>query len=300
MYCMRKREEREGVLSTAGKQISSEQLSEAVKAYCAAYGQQSSQSEEKPNKITIFSGTPEPGDPMLWLEDGLFRCSDSEFGLNFAENFLSAPEKALAPAPKRIVPAAAKPTNGPKNGLAVRDVQVQDLTFDDIKTYICEDATDQEAMIFLKLCQARNLNPFLRDAYLIKYDKTKPAQMVVGKDAFTKKAEDHPKFAGYKAGIIVDTGAELEHREGTFIMKGETLLGGWAEVYRSDRAATPYKMSVPLNEYSTGKSNWVAKPATMIRKVALVQALREAFPSDFSGMYDQAEMGIDPAREVSA
>jgi hypothetical protein len=29
----------------------------------------------------------------------------------------------------------------------------------------------------------------------------------------------------------------------------------------------------------------------MIRKVALVQALREAFPKSFSGLYDQAEMG---------
>ena len=34
-------------------------------------------------------------------------------------------------------------------------------------------------------------------------------------------------------------------------------------------------------------------PATMIRKVALVQALREAFPSELSGMYDQSEMGVD-------
>lgn len=285
----------------AGKQISAEQLTEAVKAYCEANGRQSSQSEEKPNKITIFDGTPQPGDPMLWLEDGLFRCSDTDFGMRFAENYLRPAEQPKVAAKMNM---SAKPRNGNggalvKPGAAVRDIQVTELTFDDIKTYICEDATDQEAMIFLKLCQARNLNPFLRDAYLIKYDKTKPAQMVVGKDAFTKKAEDHPKFNGYKAGIIVKTADGLDYREGTFLVKGEDLLGGWAEVYRSDRAATPYKMSVPLNEYSTGKSNWVTKPATMIRKVALVQALREAFPSDFSGMYDQAEMGIDPDKEIA-
>lgn len=186
---------------------------------------------------------------------------------------------------------------------AVRDIQVAELTFDDIKTYICPAANDQEVMIFLKLCQARNLNPFLRDAYLIKYDQTKPAQMVVGKDAFTKKAEDHPKFDGYKAGIVVknpDSLNGLDYREGTFLLKGEELLGGWAEVYRSDRKATPYKMAVSMGEYSTGKSNWVTKPATMIRKVALVQALREAFPSEFSGMYDGDEVGIDPEKEVSA
>ena len=205
------------------------------------------------------------------------------------------PAKANMPAPVR------NGSNGAmmKPGMQVRDIQVAELTFDDIKTYICPTANDQEIMIFLKLCQARNLNPFLRDAYLIKYDQTKPAQMVVGKDSFTKKAEDHPRFDGYKAGIIVRANDALDYREGTFLVKGEDLLGGWAEVYRVDRKATPYKMAVSLNEYNTGKSNWVSKPATMIRKVALVQALREAFPSEFSGMYDQAEMGLDPENEVA-
>ena len=31
----------------------------------------------------------------------------------------------------------------------------------------------------------------------------------------------------------------------------------------------------------------------MIRKVALVQALREAFPQTFGGMYDADEAGVD-------
>ena len=31
----------------------------------------------------------------------------------------------------------------------------------------------------------------------------------------------------------------------------------------------------------------------MIRKTAIVHALREAFPADFQGMYDGAEMGIE-------
>ena len=35
------------------------------------------------------------------------------------------------------------------------------------------------------------------------------------------------------------------------------------------------------------------KPATMIRKVAIVQALREAFPQSMSGMYVAEEMGAE-------
>ena len=61
----------------------------------------------------------------------------------------------------------------------------------------------------------------------------------------------------------------------------------------------PIESSVSFDEYVGRKSNgeinsqWKSKPATMIRKVALVQALREAFPDDFSGMYAGEEMGID-------
>ncbi|MCK9568688.1 phage recombination protein Bet [Candidatus Pacearchaeota archaeon] len=288
----------------AGKSLSPADLAQAVAAYCNANCETFSTSED--GKIRIFAGAPGDGDPIVWLDAGCLQSAPVEFGLDFmeylpvvAKNGRSSNGQAIVPTKERSSGLGQiKPASG-----AVRDIQVADLTFEDIKTYICPAANDQEVMIFLKLCQARNLNPFLRDAYLIKYDQTKPAQMVVGKDAFTKKAEDHPKFDGYKAGIIVKNPGSLnglDYREGTFLLKGEDLLGGWAEVYRSDRKATPYKMAVSMGEYSTGKSNWVSKPATMIRKVALVQALREAFPSEFSGMYDGDEMGIDPEKEVSA
>ena len=43
-------------------------------------------------------------------------------------------------------------------------------------------------------------------------------------------------------------------------------------------------------------------PATMIRKVALVQVLREAFPGTFGGLYDRSEMdqAMDVEYEVGA
>ncbi|MFA5409227.1 MAG: phage recombination protein Bet, partial [Bacilli bacterium] len=160
---------------------------------------------------------------------------------------------------------------------------------------------DQETMIFLKLCQARNLNPFLKEAYLIKYDSGKPAQMVVGKDKFTKTAEEHPQFDGYRAGIIVSVGDGIVEREGTFYQKGEELVGGWAEVFRKDRKM-PFKQTIPLSEYNLKRANWLSMPGTMIRKVALVQALRECFATDLAGCYDSAEMdqAIEAEYEVGA
>ncbi len=171
----------------------------------------------------------------------------------------------------------------------VRRKQITDLTKEDIKNYLCQTATDQEAYLFLQLCQARNLNPFLNEAYLIKYG-TK-STMVVGKEAYMRRAEAHPQFDGFEAGIIIKNEAgNLEKREGTFKLPGESLVGGWAKIYRKDRRQ-PFISEVSLDEYNTKQSLWITKPATMIRKVAIVQGKREAFPSEFGGMYDAVEMG---------
>lgn len=45
--------------------------------------------------------------------------------------------------------------------------------------------TIQEFKFFSELCKARGLNPFLKEAYCIKYGN-QPAQIVVGKDAIIK------------------------------------------------------------------------------------------------------------------
>lgn len=149
--------------------------------------------------------------------------------------------------------------------------------------------TDQELTMFLSLCKYQKLNPFLREVYLIKYGNS-PATMVVGKDVLLKRAMRSPKYEGMQAGVIVVTAnGDLKEREGTFVLDGENLVGGWAKVFVKDYS-TPIYASVSMKEYSTGKSNWQSKPATMIRKVAVAQALREAFPEEVASMYDASEM----------
>ncbi|RLC93704.1 MAG: hypothetical protein DRI40_08465, partial [Chloroflexi bacterium] len=43
------------------------------------------------------------------------------------------------------------------------------VTFDDVKNRICPRATDQEVIVFLKMCRTLNLNPWARDVYMVKY-----------------------------------------------------------------------------------------------------------------------------------
>lgn len=168
-----------------------------------------------------------------------------------------------------------------------------------IKKYLVNgngSVTDQEVMMFLSLCKFQKLNPFLREAYLIKYGN-QPATIVTGKEALQKRAMRNPKYSGQEAGIVVLNAAdELENRVGTIVLPGETLVGGWAKVYVNGWEH-PLMITVSFDEYVGRKSNgevnsqWATKPGTMIRKVALVQALREAFPEDLAGMYAAEEVG---------
>lgn len=158
-----------------------------------------------------------------------------------------------------------------------------------------QNVTDQEVMMFLTLCKYQHLNPFLREAYLVKYGNS-PATIVTGKDTFTKRANRNPNYLGKRAGIIVlNTAGEVEEREGTFSLPGEQIVGGWARIYIKDKE--PEYNTVSFEEYVGRKkdgslnSQWASKPATMIRKVAVVQALREAFPDEFGAMYSPEEMG---------
>jgi len=155
--------------------------------------------------------------------------------------------------------------------------------------------TDQEIAMFLGLCKYQSLNPFLREAYLIKYG-SQPATIVTAKETFLKRARQAQDFQGHKAGIVVMDAEtrEIKYTEG-FCPPGSKIVGGWAEVYIHGWSF-PLRVEVAYDEYVGRKGDgtinrmWSEKPATMIRKVALVQALREAFPSAFGAMYSEEEI----------
>lgn len=158
--------------------------------------------------------------------------------------------------------------------------------------------TMPEFKLFTELCKVRKLNPFLKEAYLIKFGDS-PAQIVVGKDAVLKRAVLNPKYDGMESGIIVfdENTCEVKERKGTFHLKEEAIVGGWAKVYRKDWKYPTY-CSVTFDEVAQKKnngylnSNWAGKPGTMVEKVAKVRALRETFVEELGGMYDEDEMPL--------
>ena len=176
------------------------------------------------------------------------------------------------------------------------------LSFDTVKNYLVNgggNVSNQELALFIGMCRANSLNPFNRDCYLIKYGSNSPAAMVTAEQVFLKRAQKNPDFDGLEAGVIlveIETGQLIERQGTYFDPENEKLVGGWCKVYKKGKRIPSYE-SVNLSEYIGRKKDgqvndqWARRPATMIRKVARVHALKEAFPSDLGGLYSQEEMG---------
>ena len=164
-------------------------------------------------------------------------------------------------------------------------------------------ADPADVVRFMATCRARGLNPLAGDCYMTVYQcaSGKRVSTVVSKDYFVRTATQDPAFDGLRAGIVVmGKDGQLSYREGCICgRKTERLVGGWAEVLVRGRSV-PSRAEVSLEEYDQHRSLWKTKPATMIRKVALVQALREAFPAKFGGVYDRDEMPVEMPEEPAA
>ena len=170
-------------------------------------------------------------------------------------------------------------------------LQKQDFNADDIRQLLVAKGnkvqpSDAEITTFLRVAQSMDANPFLGDIHLVKYSQSAPASTVTGKDYFTKTARS--LGGSWTAGIIIQRGNEIVLEQGEFKLKTDTLLGGWAEVHTKDGGVFTSKVS--LEEYSSNQSTWSKMPHTMIRKVALVHSLREAYPERLGGAYDSSEM----------
>ena len=169
-----------------------------------------------------------------------------------------------------------------------------DLPF--VKKYLVRGradlVSDQEIVLFMNTCKNQGMNPLVNgEVYLIKYSKDDPAQIVVGKGTYLRRAVENPGFQHKEDGILVLRGDEIVKKEGCCPYPGEKLLGGWCRItyVRNGKEFTAYK-EVALSEYDKNMANWKSKPATMINKVAVSQCCREAFPRDFQGTYSEDEM----------
>ena len=193
---------------------------------------------------------------------------------------------------------ADKTSNENRFQITTRSGETINLSKEVVVKYLTDNVeiTNSEFNMFFQMCKAYKVNPFLKEAYIVKYGST-PATIVMDYKVLQQIAEDNKSFRGMKHGVIVaKADGTVEERHGEYKLPNETLIAGWCEVYRSDRTE-PTRVTAMFEEFKAVKksgevnSNWATKPCFMICKVAKAQALREAFPNMFgSNIYVSEEM----------
>lgn len=161
--------------------------------------------------------------------------------------------------------------------------------------------TDNDCVKFIALCQARKLNPFEGDAFLIGYDTKDGAKfnLITAHQAFLKRAETSPEFDGMSSGVIVERNKKLVDLEGDFHLDEDKVVGGWAIVHYKTRRV-PMQKRLRLKRFQKPFGIWQEDPAGMIVKCTEADALRSAFPTMCGGMYLKEEYREDAQDKTMA
>jgi len=181
------------------------------------------------------------------------------------------------------------------------------LTKSDVKRFIATspNVTDQEIQDFMWLCEYKKLNPFIKEAYLIKYGQER-ANIVTSKDVFDIRAFRDPKFDG----------EEITNN----YKRGMNLMDLWVRTKIFHKGCTHPVADVTVHypEYVGRKKDgtiskiWQTKPVTMLTKVSKAQGKREANPEEMEKLYlseefdqqskptetDIREIDVTPKNEV--
>jgi phage recombination protein Bet len=173
-----------------------------------------------------------------------------------------------------------------------------DLTINMVRRFLCTPTrsgnvpSDQDIIKFMMLCKARELDPWVGDAYLTGYDTQDGPQfsLITAVQALYKRAEISPDYDGIESGVVVKKpDGTLEDRAGDFFGDDEILVGGWARCYRRDQKIPSFDR-LKLTTFDTQKSRWKKDPGGMIAKCAEASVLRKAFPTQLGGLYTREEM----------
>ena len=139
---------------------------------------------------------------------------------------------------------------------------------------------DNQMQTFIELCSALQLNPFKREIYAVTFKGQ--TNIITGYEVYLKRAERTGKLNGVKVKF------ETEGNDIKCVV----------EISRKDWSM-PFVHEVYMSEYNTHQALWQTKPRTMLRKVAMSQAYRMAFPDELGGMpYTQDELDLNVQTKV--
>jgi phage recombination protein Bet len=171
-----------------------------------------------------------------------------------------------------------------------------------IKRTVAPDATNDELAMFLHVAAKAGLDPLQKQVWFVK--RSGRVTIQAGVDGLQARALRMPDCDGIASAVVYEKedfvfdkakGEVVRHQSNPFGAQG-ALVGAWGIVHRRGKA--PFVALIRFSEYADSNSPlWKNKPAVMLEKVARSTALRRAYPEDFGGIYDPAEMGREASPE---
>lgn len=172
---------------------------------------------------------------------------------------------------------------------------------------------ETEFYVFMKKCVQTGLNPLVGEAFCIPRKTKGPDGEPVVVHTFQPSAEGMRARAGrfpdfvkvdgaavYELDpvAIVDEGkGEVDHKFNAAKPRGR-IMGAWGRVVK--KGTTPIVVWLPAGSRRADGPVWSADPGGHLAKCAMVQALRQAYPVAFAGVYAREEMPDDSAQPSMA
>jgi phage recombination protein Bet len=138
-----------------------------------------------------------------------------------------------------------------------------------LRETVCRGATDAQFRMFVEVCRATTLNPFLREIWFVPQ-----VGILAGRDGYLAIANRHPQFDGMETRVTRD--------------EKNVPIKAVCTVWRKDRSH-PIICEAYYSEYRKSSGVWSQYPSAMISKVAEVLALKRSFA--INGVVTEEEIG---------
>jgi phage recombination protein Bet len=147
---------------------------------------------------------------------------------------------------------------------------------------LASQLTDSEKLQFIEIAQAFRLNPFKREIHVAVYGEGEYRRLsiITGYEVYLKRAERTGRLDGWRAWI-----------------KGEgEQMKALVEIHRKDWSEpfvheVYWREAVQKKKDGSPTSFWTKQPRFQLKKVAISQGFRLAFPDELGGLpYDASEL----------
>jgi phage recombination protein Bet len=166
-------------------------------------------------------------------------------------------------------------------GIVPRQVTIPKVAEKTIKDFLFSTKTrltEEQQTLFITIAKEFNLNPFKREIHAVGFGNS--FTCVTGYQVYIARAEATGLLDGWECSLIKE---------------GDKILGAEITIYRKDWTH-PFSWKISFTDFVKQQANWKTMPGFMIKKVAIGQGFRFAFPNELGNMpYLQEELSeFDP------